>query len=132
MSQATGGPIPDDVRRFTVDHIDSVPSLEALLLMRQSPDKHWTAGMLAAELYMDPRRVAPLLADLAGRGLCRAVPGAEASYQWGPASAELAAGLERLADVYRRHLVPVTNLIHEKPRPSVRGFSDAFRLRGNE
>jgi hypothetical protein len=125
-------PIPDDVRRFIVEAIDSIPMLEALLLMRRQPERRWTTGMLAAELYMEPRQVAPFLADLVARGLCGMVENSEPLYVWKPATPELAQALERLADVYARHLVAVTNLIHSKPRASVRGFSDAFRIRGTE
>ncbi|HXH83546.1 MAG TPA: hypothetical protein VNN07_11535 [Candidatus Tectomicrobia bacterium] len=132
MSAGTGGPIPDDVRRFVVEYIDSVPALEALLLMRKSPCRRWTAAMLAAELYMEPQHVKPILADLSGRGLCGTEEGVDAVYFWRPATPALDEALGRLADVYARYLVPVTNLIHSKPRPSVRQFSDAFRLRGNE
>lgn len=125
-------PIPEDVRRFIVDNIDSVPALEALLLMRKSPARRWTVSMLAAELYLDPARVAVVVSEVAGRGLCGGEAGPEPVYFWRPATPELADALDRLADVYKRYLVPVTNLIHSKPRPSVRGFSDAFRLRGPE
>jgi hypothetical protein len=124
-------PIPDDVRRFIVEHIDSVPALEALLLMRRSPDRRWTAEELAAELYVESRHVAPVVAALGTRGLC-GVDGTPPRYYWSPATPDLAARLQRLAEAYAAYLVAVTNIIHSKPRPSVRGFSDAFRLRGPE
>jgi hypothetical protein len=128
----TPGPIPDDVKRFIVEHIDSVPALEALLLMRKNPERRWTAAMLTAELYMDSRQVEPLLAALCARGLCAAGTDTETTFFWRPATQDLAVALERLAAVYQWHLVPITNLIHQKPSASVRGFSDAFRLRGKE
>ena len=34
----------------------------------------------------------------------------------------------RLSEVYRRHLIPITNLIHSKPR-RIREFAEAFKLR---
>jgi hypothetical protein len=37
-----------------------------------------------------------------------------------------------LADVYARYLVPVTNLIHAKPKSRVQEFADAFKLRKDE
>jgi hypothetical protein len=132
VSRSSGDPIPEDVRRFILEHIDSVPALEALLLMKRDVPRQWTAGAIAAELYMDPRKVTPFLGDLSSRGLCGNAPGAEPVYFWRPATPAVAENLERLAQVYAKHLVPVTNLIHAKPGPSVRGFSDAFRLRGSE
>lgn len=34
--------IPDDVEQFLLDRIDSVEELEALLLLRNDPEKQWT------------------------------------------------------------------------------------------
>ncbi len=36
--------------------------------------------------------------------------------------------VDRLASVYSRHLIPVTNMIHAKPR-RIREFADAFKFR---
>jgi hypothetical protein len=36
--------------------------------------------------------------------------------------------VDRLADAYARHLIPITNLIHDKQR-RIREFADAFRIR---
>jgi hypothetical protein len=36
--------------------------------------------------------------------------------------------VDRLADAYAKHLIPVTNMIHAKPR-RIREFADAFRFR---
>ena len=33
-----------------------------------------------------------------------------------------------LAEHYKRHLIPITNLIHAKPR-RIRQFADAFKLK---
>jgi hypothetical protein len=132
MTAPSNTPIPDETRRFIVEYIDSVPALEALLLMRRNPEREWTVATLATELYSEPRRIGPILAELFGRGLCRSREEGETRYSALPPTSALARSLDQLADVYAHHLVAVANLIHSKPRPSVRGFSDAFRLRGNE
>ena len=111
----------------------SVPALEAVLLMRRKPDQAWTAVEMAAELYMKPPQVRAVLLELSARGLCAVVEDAgEPAWAWRPATADLARLLGELADAYARYLVPVTNLIHSKPRASLRRFSDAFRLRDTE
>jgi hypothetical protein len=120
------------VLHFIVDYIDSVPALEALLLMRRNPEREWKLAEIAGELYMDPVQLAPMMTILAQRGLCRQIQGDHASYAASPTGPELTATLDRLAETYRRYLVAVTNEIHRKPRPGVRGFPDAFRLRGSE
>ena len=84
-------PIPADVRRFLVEHIDSVPALEALLLMRGSPGRRWTVTMLAGELYMRPQEVRPILVELSARGLCGSGGGDEPVYWWQPSTPARAA-----------------------------------------
>jgi hypothetical protein len=37
--------------------------------------------------------------------------------------------IDHVAEVYDRYLIPVTHLIHAKPRTRVHAFADAFRLR---
>ena len=61
--------IPDDVRRFLLGAIPSVPHLEALLLLRAEQSESWTAARLARRLYVDEVAAAPLLRDLHGAGL---------------------------------------------------------------
>lgn len=116
-------PIPDDIRRFILDVIESVPALEALLLMHRDPEREWTASDLAAALYMEPQRIGSILADLVVRGLCRRRDDGEARYSALPSTSELARRLDQLADVYAHHLIAVTNLIHARPRTNAQGFS---------
>ena len=48
-----GSHIPDEVRRFLLGAIPSVPHLEALLLVRAEAVEPWTAALLARRLYID-------------------------------------------------------------------------------
>ena len=48
--------VPDDLRDFILRHIDSVAQLEALLLLRASPDEDWDVGKTAKRLYAASRR----------------------------------------------------------------------------
>lgn len=121
--------IPEDVQRFVLEKIDSVAQLEALLLLRGNPDRDWAARALAARLYIGEEQTAELLLALRAQGFV-AVNAQDASlYRFQPATAELAHMLDRLAEIYAKHLVPVTNLIHSKPKPRIQQFADAFRLR---
>jgi len=117
--------VPDDLRDFILRHIDSVAQLEALLLLRANPDENWTAAQTAGRLYVGEQEVTRMLVRLCADGLlqCR-----EGVFRYAPEPATLAATVDRLADLYTRHLVPVTNLIHAKPR-RIRQFADAFKLR---
>lgn len=118
-------PIPDPVRRLIAERIDSVPELEALLLLRENRDRDWTAEEAGKRLYVSTVVAAHVLHELAGRGFFVEAGGC---WRYGPESPELAAATDMLATTYARHLVAVTQLIHSKPSQNVRDFADAFRL----
>ena len=117
-------PVPDDVRDLILRHIDSVAQLEALLLLRAHPVDSWTAASTAKRLYAPEGEIVRALARLCADGfLIRE----QQTYRY-ECSVEKREKVDRLADAYSRHLIPVTNLIHAKPR-NIRQFSDAFKFR---
>lgn len=121
--------IPEDVQRFVLEKIDSVAQLEALLLLRGNPEKDWGALALASRLYISEEQTAELLLALRAQGFVTVNADDPSLYRFQPVTSELADMLERLAAIYAKHLVPVTNLIHSKPKPRIQEFADAFRLR---
>lgn len=123
------GPIPDEVRDFLLRRIDSIAQLEALLLLRADPACAWSAETLAKRLYITTQEAAVLLERLATDSFLVAAPDALGDYQYHPASGELATMIDRVAALYAEYLIPVTHLIHAKPRTRVQEFADAFNLR---
>jgi hypothetical protein len=121
--------IPDDVAQFILDKIDSIAQVEALLILRVDSNEDWDADRLAKRLYISNEQTAELMARLYRDGFLLAGAGEPPIYRYGPSSNELRQLVDRLADVYSTHLVPVTNLIHSKPKSRVQEFADAFRLR---
>ena len=121
-------PIPDDVRRFVVAHVVSVPQLEALLLLKSTPEA-WTAARAAARLYLSEAAVAPLLEQLEATGLVAREPGEPSAWRYAPQTPGLDALCVRLEDAYARHLVVVTRLIHARGNRSAQRFADAFKWR---
>lgn len=120
---------PADVRRFILEHINSVDQLEMLLLLRDHPDKSWTAAEVARALYTQPEAAALRLEGLRARGLLTAKDGAERQYQFRPATSALEHAVRRLADTYKNRRVTVIGLIYSKPLDQVQAFADAFKLR---
>ncbi|HEX7186062.1 MAG TPA: hypothetical protein VF756_29825 [Thermoanaerobaculia bacterium] len=59
------GKLPDDIRRFILTSVPSVPCLEAILLLRNDPDVGWDVQRLAARLYVAERQ-----AVMAARSRC--------------------------------------------------------------
>lgn len=122
----TASPIPDDVRRFVLGAIPSVPHLEALLLVRAEAAEPWTAPRLARRLYVDESGAGRLLRELGAAGLLQqAGPG----YRFAPDDAALEEVVAALDAIYARQVVAVAELIHSSSDRKAQRFADAFRLR---
>ena len=122
--------IPEDIRRFVLTSIPSVPFLEALLLMHADPARRWRRDTLAQRLYVREKAADALLADLCAAGMAAPCPAPDADcYCYHPDGAALRARIDRLADVYATHLVEVTLLIHSSLDRKAQQFADAFKWR---
>jgi hypothetical protein len=117
------------VRRLILEAIDSVPELEALLLLRDTPGKSWTPDTASARLYVSKTVAAYTLDVLSKRGFLEEKPD---GFMYRPFTPALAEAVDALARTYAASLVPVTQLIHTKPGPSVQDFARAFRLRKDD
>ena len=121
--------IPEEIAQFLTDTVESVAQLEALLLLRNNPDETWTNDYLAQRLYISPKLTSELLTQLCANGLVESYGSEPVCFRYRPASNEIETLIARLAELYAKHLVPVTNLIHSKPKTRIQEFADAFRLR---
>jgi hypothetical protein len=120
--------IPDDVRRFVLTSIPSIPYLEAVLLMRRDAITPWDAVSVAGALYVTPPRAAELLRDLVGAGVARFDPERQ-SYSYSPRDETLASMLDRLAALYSSDTVGITQLVHDATQRSAHRFASAFNIR---
>jgi hypothetical protein len=117
--------IPPDVRGFLQRHIDSIAQLEALLLLLHQPEVQWTVAGVAAHLYIADDQADEILEQLCEDGLAGCKDG---TFWFNGDPPGQRAIVERLAVLYSKHLIPVTNLVHAKPS-SIRAFAAAFKLR---
>ena len=124
--------IPEDVKQFIFDKIDSVAELEGLLLLRRNPDTEWKTEALAQRLYTSWQQAENVLTHLHLQGFLAFKEGKSPTYHYQPNSPELAEMVERVAEIYSNYLIPVTNLIHSKPQIRVQKFADAFKFRQEE
>ena len=127
MAQAPNPGI--DAYEFISEHIDSVPQLEALVLLWNSRPVWWTSEELASRLYVPHDQVTHLLRDLVRIRLIAESPGFPAKYSYLPASAEQNELLDSLDAAYRRDLVRISTMIHSKVSSGLREFARAFQLK---
>lgn len=118
-------PTSKDVDQFITNAIDTVPQLEALLLLWKKRPRVWSLPDLAAGLYIAVEETKSALDPLERQGLVTRNPAGEYSYLAGPHDALIAA----VDETYRRELVRISRMIHSKAPSAVREFARAFMLR---
>jgi hypothetical protein len=118
-------PVPEPVREFLLEHIDSVAQLEALLLLRQSAPQSWNPSQLAKRLYIDETEARTVLSGLVAGNL---VVTDGTAFQFCPESDEQKSLIDAVTESYAHYLVPVTTIIHEKAA-GIRQFANAFKFR---
>jgi len=117
-----------EVYEFIAEKIDSVPHLEALLLLWNSRPAKWSAADLASRLYVDRDVAGRLLHDLTRETLIVAMPGSAEQYYYAPKSDERDRLVELVDAAYRKQVVRISTMIHSKASSAVRDFARAFRF----
>lgn len=118
----------NEVYQFILDQIESVPHLEALLLLWNGRRQPWTVEDLAKRLYVSTEMARALLSDLVQRRLVALVPGPSEGYVYDSETVQRDHLIAALDATYRREVVRVSTMIHSKPSSSLRDFARAFRF----
>jgi hypothetical protein len=116
------------VDAFLLEHIDSVPHLEALLLLWNSRPRSWSVDEVARSLFLTTDATRVILGDLVRKDFisCAAADCECCHYASRQDHDETVAAVDM---AYRKELIRVTRLIHSKPSAAVRAFAQAFRLK---
>jgi hypothetical protein len=122
-------PIPDDVRRFILASIPSVPFVEAMLIFMSRPGTSIETREIARRLYIRESAAAEIVAQLHAALIVEPATPEPAAHRFAPASPALADMLGRVAAHYSKDLIGVTDLIHSRASRKAQVFADAFKLR---
>lgn len=119
--------LSSDIRRFVLS-LPSIPYLEAIMLLHQYPGSVWGQQTVAQRLYVPPSLAKCILMDLTTTGICHPVDGHADQYIYEPEPESLRKLIEDLIAVYAKHLIEITNLIHDNNNKSnsAKLFADAF------
>jgi len=122
------GPISKkEVDSFILNEIESVPHIEALLILRNRRSESFSIEQIAAQLYIPPESAQNILQDLVRRALVTSLSEEDSRYQYS-SSPEREALMQEVEITYQRELVRVANMIHSKASNAVRDFARAFRI----
>ena len=125
----TSQEIPARVLQFLAERIDSVPQLEALLLLWENPQRLWSEEELAGRIYVGRAVAATILQSLQRQQLVAAESAAAVRYRYNPQWDPSGEVMPEVAAAYRRHLVPLATFIHSRASTAVREFARAFDLK---
>jgi DNA-binding FadR family transcriptional regulator len=125
----TSPEIPARVLQFLAERIDTVPQLEALLLLWEDPQRLWSEEELAGRTYVSRPVAATILQTLQRQQLVTAESAAAVRYRYNPQWDPSGEVMPEVAASYRRHLVPLATLIHSRASTAVREFARAFDLK---
>ena len=121
MSEAD---IPERVRLFIFEQIDSAEQLEVLLFLRQHAEKSWTSQAISNELRSTPASVSSRLEALS-RGFLLVKEGD--AYRYQPQSEELRETIDKLNEIYRIRRQKIFEMIFS-PMKKVKHFAEAFMV----
>jgi hypothetical protein len=121
--------IPAHVLQFIAERIDSVPQLEALLLLWENQQRAWTEEELAARIYVSLQSAAQILQALERGQLVTAETAQTTRYRYNPQWDSTGQVMPDVAAAYSRHLVPLATFIHSRASSAVREFARAFDLK---
>ena len=118
-----------DPYKFIQENIDSVPQLEALILLWNSRPVGWTTEEMSSRLYVQPEQLNEILRDLIRMQMAREVHSDPPRFAYFSQSEEQNNLMHEVDAAYRRELVRISTMIHSKASSPVREFAKAFRFR---
>ena len=127
MSPSEQRPSRAEVDHFILESVDSVPHLEALLLLWQNRSEGWAVDDVAKRLWIERERTRSILLDLTQSQFLTTISGEldRFKYRSNPNNDSI---LRAVADVYRQDMIRISTMIHAKPSSAIRAFARAFRF----
>jgi hypothetical protein len=117
-----------ELRQFVEYNIESVPQLEALLLLRKEPDRAWSAIDIAKALYIQEEASTALLVDFVRREFANYSTSDATKIIYRARDQTTDRLIDELQAAYQDRRVAVISLIYSKPLNKVQTFADAFRF----
>ncbi len=121
-----------DPYEFILEKVDTVPHLEALMLLWNSRPVGWTCAELGSRLYIPLDKVGDLLRDLVRIQLIAESPTEPPRYSYVAKNSEQDDLMRMVDSAYRQDLVRISTMIHAKASPGVREFARAFLFKKSD
>lgn len=113
--------------QFVRQCVDSLETLEILLLLQREPAAHWTPVAIDSHFGMKSGLADKRLKTLLKHGLV--IKNESGGFRFAPKNEELRAGAALLAVAYADRRSNVVNTIFSENLDRLRAFSDAFKVK---
>ncbi|HEY7957991.1 MAG TPA: hypothetical protein VII38_21965 [Polyangia bacterium] len=120
--------ISEEVRKIIDRLVDSIETLQILLLLQAQPERQWSSTAVASELRIALAAADARLAKLCALNLLDVRIENDLFYWFHPRLPYLEHGVKALARAYAEEPLAVVKLILERPSEPIRKFAEAFQL----
>lgn len=120
--------IPDKLRNFIFEYIDSVEVIEILLFLFERNQEAWTALDISKELRSNPASVENRLAILNSLGLVRLADESRDAFRYSPKTPELDEIVHLLAQENKMRRHKLYEIVFS-PSKQARPLAEAFLMR---
>ncbi|MBA2404960.1 MAG: hypothetical protein H0V66_09335 [Bdellovibrionales bacterium] len=118
--------IPEDLKIFIVECIETVSQLELLFVIFQNKPKLWTSESISKELRTHPAMAGKQMEILVQKGI---LGHQDEQYFYSPQDKIIDQKVEKLFQLYLEKPVAVVTYIFTKPEERLKGFADAFKIK---
>lgn len=119
--------IPQHLKEFLIECIESVSQLELLLIIFKTQNKKWNAAAMAREMRTHPSTALKQMNILSDKGILRKE--SEDTFIYTPENSELHKKLVDLSELYNERPVAIVTFIYKSPTEKLKGFADAFKFK---
>ena len=120
--------ISEDLKSFIKEKIQTVPRLEALLLLHNQQSRSFTVAEVANELGFENEAAKDQLTALEMIGVVVQSNTGQPNYRYHPLNATLRSMVEQLATGYSKQRVPILSVMLAEHPDRTRLFAEAFRI----
>lgn len=119
--------VPQPLQEFIRDYVDSIETLEILLLLNRAPDTFWTTTAIDSHFGMKQGTADKRLQAMLRNGLV--TRGTSGGYRFMPRDEAQRALVAALATAYGDRRASVVNTVFSENLARLRAFSDAFKVK---
>lgn len=119
--------IPQEIRDFLNDCIESVSQLELLFLIYEQKTNIWTAESISKEMRTHASMAQKQMEVLVHKGILKKEN--EHTFSYAPVKDITDERVKQLYHLYHVKPVSIVTYIYTKPEDKLKGFADAFKFK---